>query len=49
MKNEIKEDKKEKIDELIEKLNNSTKKFAQKMIDKNFSDFVGKKIDLLEK
>jgi molecular chaperone HscA len=49
MKNEIKKDNKEKIDELIEKLNNSTKKFAQKMIDKNFSEFVGKKIDLLEK
>ena len=33
------------IDECIEKLNDSTKSFAQKRIDKNFSNFVGKGID----
>ena len=48
MKITLKSDNKEKIDNLIEELNECTKKFAQLMIDKNFSSFVGKKVDELE-
>ena len=48
MKTTLKSDNKKKIDILIEDLNECTKNFAQLMIDRNFSSFVGKKVDELE-
>ena len=49
MKIELKSDNKDKISNLIDYLNDKTKNFAQKIIDSNFSDFVGKEIDVLDK
>jgi molecular chaperone HscA len=49
MKIELKSDNKNKISNLIDDLNNKTKNFAQKIIDSNFSNFVGKEIDVLDK
>ena len=49
MKIELKSDKKDKISNLIDDLNDKTKNFAQKIIDSNFSNFVGKEIDVLDK
>lgn len=49
MKIELKSDNKEKISNLIDELNDKTKNFAQKIIDSNFSNFVGKEIDVLDK
>ena len=49
MKTELKSDNKDKINNLIENLNNKTKNFAQKIIDSNFSNFVGKGIDVMDK
>ena len=44
MKNEIKNsNNKDKIDKLTETLNESTKEFAEKILNQNFSSFVGKK------
>ena len=49
MKTELKSDNKDKINYLIDDLNDKTKNFAQKIIDSNFSSFVGKEIDILDK
>ena len=49
MKIELKSDNKDKISNLIDDLNDKTKNFAQKIIDSNFSNFVGKEIDVLDK
>ncbi len=49
MKIELKSDNKDKISDLVDDLNNKTKSFAQKIIDSNFSNFVGKEIDILDK
>ena len=49
MKIELKSDNKDKISNLIDDLNDKTKNFAQKIIDCNFSNFVGKEIDVLDK
>ena len=49
MKIELKSDNKDKISNLIDDLNDKTKNFAQKIIDSNFSNFVGKEIDILDK
>ncbi len=49
MKVELKSDNKDKINNLIDDLNDKTKNFAQKIIDSNFSNFVGKEIDLMDK
>ena len=49
MKVELKSDNKDKISYLMDNLNDKTKNFAQKIIDSNFSDFVGKEIDVLDK
>ncbi len=49
MKIELKSDNKDKINNLIDDLNDKTKNFAQKIIDSNFSSFVGKEIDILDK
>ncbi|MAI28591.1 MAG: hypothetical protein CMP38_00110 [Rickettsiales bacterium] len=48
MKIELKSDNKDKINNLIDNLNDKTKNFAQKIIDSNFSNFVGKEIDTLD-
>ena len=49
MKNEIKNsNNKDKIDKLTETLNESTKEFAEKILNQNFSSFVGKKINQLD-
>lgn len=45
---ELKKNNKEKIDNLVEILNEKTKDFAQKLIDKNFKNFVGKDLDVLK-
>ena len=45
---ELKKNNKEKIDNLVEILNEKTKDFAQKLIDKNFKNFVGKDLDALK-
>ena len=45
---ELKKNNKVEIDSLVEDLNDVTKSFAQKIIDKNFKNFVGKDIELLE-
>ena len=49
MKMELKSDNKEKISNLIDDLNDKTKNFAQKIIDSNFANFVGKEVDVLDK
>ena len=49
MKIELKSDNRDKISNLIDNLNEQTKNFAQKIIDSNFSNFVGKEIDVLDK
>ncbi len=49
MKMELKSDNKDKINNLIDNLNDKTKNFAQKIIDSNFSNFVGKEINVLDK
>ncbi len=49
MKIELKSDNKDKISNLVDELNDKTKNFAQKIIDSNFSNFVGKEIDVLDK
>ena len=49
MKVELKSDNKDKINNLIDELNEKTKNFAQKIIDSNFSNFVGKEIDIMDK
>ena len=48
LKKEIKTNNKERIDDLTDNLNEKTKNFAQKLIDKNFQNFVGKDLDVLE-
>ena len=48
LKKEMKTNNKERIDDLIDNLNEKTKNFAQKLIDKNFQNFVGKDLDVLE-
>ena len=48
MKIELNSDNKEKIIKLVEQLNEKTKGFAEKIINSNFSNFVGKKIDCIE-
>ncbi len=49
MKSELKNsNNKEKIDELTETLNESTKEFAEKILNQNFSSFVGKKINQID-
>ena len=45
---ELNKNNKEKIDNLVEILNEKTKDFAQKLIDKNFKNFVGKDLDVLK-
>ena len=45
---ELKKNNKEKIENLVEILNEKTKDFAQKLIDKNFKNFVGKDLDVLK-
>ena len=45
---ELKKNNKEKIESLVEILNEKTKDFAQKLIDKNFKNFVGKDLDVLK-
>ena len=45
---ELKKNNKEKIESLVEILNEQTKDFAQKLIDKNFKNFVGKDLDVLK-
>ena len=45
---ELKKNNKVEIDNLIENLNEVTKSFAEKIVDKNFKKFVGKDIDILE-
>ena len=49
LKKELKKNNKENIENLVEILNEKTKDFAQKLIDKNFEGFVGKGLDTLEK
>ena len=39
---------KERIETLTDNLNEKTKNFVQKLIDKNFKNFVGKDLDVLE-
>ena len=48
MKVELSSDNKEKIESLTENLNESTKEFAEKIVNKNFSNFVGKEINQLD-
>ena len=48
MKVELTSDNKEKIENLTENLNESTKEFAEKIVNKNFSNFVGKEINQLD-
>ena len=48
LKMELKTNNKDKIENLVEILNEKTKDFAQKLIDKNFKSFVGKNLDTLE-
>ncbi len=48
LKMELKTNNKDKIENLVEILNEKTKDFAQKLIDKNFKSFVGKDLDTLE-
>ena len=48
MKVELSSDNKEKIENLTENLNESTKEFAEKIVNKNFSNFVGKEINQLD-
>jgi len=45
---ELKTNNKDSIEDLVENLNEKTKNFAQKLIDKNFENFVGKDLDVLE-
>ena len=49
LKDELEKFDADKINDLIEKLNESTKSFAQMRIDEKFSSIVGEKTDLLEK
>ena len=42
LKKELKTNNKDSIEDLVENLNEKTKNFAQKLIDKNFENFVGK-------
>ena len=42
LKKEMKTNNKERIETLTDNLNEQTKNFAQKLIDKNFKNFVGK-------
>ncbi len=48
LKKELKTNNKDSIEDLVENLNEKTKNFAQKLIDKNFENFVGKDLDVLE-
>ena len=48
LKKEMKTNDKERIETLTDNLNEKTKNFAQKLIDKNFKNFVGKDLDVLE-
>ena len=48
LKKELKTNNKDSIEDLVEILNEKTKNFAQKLIDKNFENFVGKDLDVLE-
>ena len=48
LKKEMKTNNKERIETLTDNLNEQTKNFAQKLIDKNFKNFVGKDLDILE-
>ena len=48
LNNELKKNNKVEIDNLVENLNDVTKSFAEKIVNKNFKNFVGKDIDILE-
>ena len=48
LNNELKKNNKVEIDNLVENLNEVTKSFAEKIVNKNFKNFVGKDIDTLE-
>jgi molecular chaperone HscA len=48
LNNELKKNNKVEIDNLVENLNEVTKSFAEKIVNKNFKNFVGKDIDILE-
>ena len=48
LNNELKKNNKVEIDNLVEDLNEVTKSFAEKIVNKNFKNFVGKDIDILE-
>ena len=48
LKIEMKTNNKERIETLTDNLNEQTKNFAQRLIDKNFENFVGKDLDILE-
>ena len=48
LNNELKKNNKVEIDNLVEDLNEVTKSFAEKIVNKNFKNFVGKDIDTLE-
>ena len=48
LKKEMKTNNKERIETLTDNLNEQTKNFAQRLIDKNFENFVGKDLDILE-
>ena len=48
LKSELKKNNRDNIDNLVKILNEKTKDFAQKLIDKNFQNFVGKDLDTLE-
>ena len=48
LKSELKNNNRDNIDNLVEILNEKTKDFAQKLVDKNFQNFVGKDLDTLE-
>ena len=48
LEKEIESNDKDKINGLIDELNEATKSFAQKRIDKNFNSLVGEEVNLLE-
>ena len=48
LNNELKKNNKVEIDNLVENLNDVTKSFAEKIVNKNFKNLVGKDLDILE-
>ena len=48
LKKEMKTNNKERIETLTDNLNEQTKNFAQRLIDKNFENPAGKDLDILE-